>query len=83
MADINGIWVGRPLFIEVKVPGKKPTPEQQEFLEDARKHGAIAFVAHSLDEVLNELLKEEYIRLSPIEKLARSQLLAKPSQSKP
>lgn len=55
VSDINGIWEGRPLFIEVKAPGNKPSDEQKEFLNDAKKHGAIAFVAYSLNEVMGIL----------------------------
>lgn len=40
-------------FIEVKVPGKKPSADQMEFLESATKHGHLAFVAYSLKDVMD------------------------------
>jgi len=46
---------GVPLFIEVKRPGKKPSKKQNIFLSAARKYGAIAFWADSVDMVRDEL----------------------------
>lgn len=43
---------GRALFIEVKVPGKKPRPDQAEFLENMRAAGAVAFYATSAGEAV-------------------------------
>jgi len=49
--DQTPAW-GRPLFIEVKRPkGGREEIEQKLFLEERRKHGAIAFFARSWDEV--------------------------------
>lgn len=39
------------LFIEVKVPGNKPTPLQQAVMEELEEHGARCIVAHSVEEV--------------------------------
>lgn len=66
MSDIQG-WIWRhgpdgtgkkwatPLFIEVKVPGKKPSLEQLQFLSLAASHGCIAFVAFSVKDVAEVL----------------------------
>lgn len=54
--DIIGILPdGRFLGIEVKRPGKHPTPEQEEFIKMATDRGGMAFVAHSLNEVIQQL----------------------------
>lgn len=51
-SDIIGIMPdGRFLAIEVKKPGKKPTPEQLNFIEVIRRHGGIAGVVHSPEEL--------------------------------
>lgn len=38
-------------FLEIKRPGKKPTPVQEQEMENLEHHGAICFVIHSLDEL--------------------------------
>lgn len=43
------------LAIETKMPGKEPTALQQRYLDDLAEQGAIAFCAHSLDEVKQEM----------------------------
>ena len=52
--------IGRVLFVltavEVKRPGKKPTPEQVSFIDMVQSSGGIAFVAHSLDEAENKMM---------------------------
>jgi hypothetical protein len=45
----------RPFWIEIKVPGKKPSKPQQEFLANVNSRGHIGFVAYSLDDVLKNL----------------------------
>lgn len=57
-ADIWGhrISDGKALYIEVKLPGEHPRPDQQKFLEAMRNTGAIAGVAHSIEEAL-EIVK--------------------------
>lgn len=54
-ADIHGhrISDGRAIYIEVKLPGEHPRPDQQKFLEAMRNTGAIAGVAHSVEEALS------------------------------
>lgn len=46
---------GRLLCIEVKSPSGKVTDEQAAFLERAGHHGALAFVARSVADVLEHL----------------------------
>ncbi len=55
VSDIIGCQrvTGRFIAIEVKRPGGKATPEQQEFLDSVTRAGGIAFVATSVDDVLN------------------------------
>lgn len=54
-ADIWGhrISDGRAIYIEVKLPGEKPRPDQQKFLTAMRNTGAIAGCAHSVEEALH------------------------------
>ena len=61
MADILGVLrqsctpppapTGRFLAIEVKQRGRKPTPEQQRFLDEVAMAGGLAFVAYSVADV--------------------------------
>lgn len=53
-SDIMGhrISDGKALYIEVKLPGEKPRDDQQKFLNAMRAAGAIAGVAHSVEEAL-------------------------------
>lgn len=53
-ADIWGhrISDGKALYIEVKLPGEHPREDQQKFLDAMRNSGAIAGVAHSVEEAL-------------------------------
>lgn len=41
-----------PIFVEVKVPSKWPTPLQEKRLRDLRSYGALAFVAWSVEDVV-------------------------------
>lgn len=43
---------GRCFYIEVKRPGQKPRQNQQDFLEAMRNTGALAGVAHSVEEAV-------------------------------
>ena len=55
ISDILGCTTqGKFLAVEVKMPGKKPSPEQIEFLDKVNKCGGIGFVAYSLDDVINQ-----------------------------
>lgn len=56
VSDILGILPdGRFLAIEVKVKYNKPSPEQIEFIDNINRNKGVAFVAYSLDEVINTL----------------------------
>ena len=54
-SDIFGhrISDGRAIYIEVKLPGEKPREDQVKFLNAMARTGAIAGVAHSIEEALN------------------------------
>lgn len=58
-SDVRGHRVrdGRAIYIEVKLPGEKPRPDQQKFLNAMRATGAIAGCAHSIEEAL-EIIRE-------------------------
>ena len=43
---------GKALYIEVKLPGEHPRPDQKKFLEAMRNSGAISGCAHSVEEAL-------------------------------
>lgn len=53
-SDIMGhrISDGKAFYIEVKLPKENPRKDQEEFLEAMRQSGAIAGVAHSVEEAL-------------------------------
>lgn len=59
MSDIMGILkTGRTLAIEVKNRTRKVDPHQQQFLDDINAGGGLAFVARSLDDVIDKLKGE-------------------------
>lgn len=53
-ADIRGHRRsdGRAFYIEVKLPGENPRPDQRKFLAAMTSSGAMAGVAHSVEEAL-------------------------------
>jgi len=55
-SDLGGVLrrktPGRAFYLEVKRPGKEPTPEQETFLEDRRACGAIAARVDSVEQAL-------------------------------
>src|SRR3990167_7357363 len=54
ISDIIGCTKeGRFIAIEVKKPGGRPSPEQLEFIEMVNKQGGIAFIAYSIQDVLD------------------------------
>lgn len=57
VSDIAGIWQGRPLYIEVKAPKGTVRQEQLEFIEEVHSHGGIAFVARSVQDVIEGLFE--------------------------
>jgi len=52
---------GRFVAIETKRPGGKPSPEQLEFLEEVRRHGGIACIASSVQDVIDALDLPPYL----------------------
>jgi hypothetical protein len=55
---------GRFPAIEVRRPGNKPTPEQQQFIDTINEAGGLAFVTRSVEEVetmLNAKIAHELI----------------------
>lgn len=53
--DILGIFQGRLLGIEVKTAAGKPSPDQERFIQNINDAGGIAFVARSVDDVIENL----------------------------
>lgn len=63
VSDIIGICEGIPLFIEVKTQVGRLSKSQKIFLQDMRDHGAIAFVARSVEDVQENIDREFKRRL--------------------
>lgn len=61
IADLIGLWNGRFVALEVKVPGRKHTLTelQAAFLESVRAHGGIAACVDSVEEALAALREQE------------------------
>lgn len=59
-SDVMGhrIQDGKALYIEVKLPGEEPRPEQQKFLDAMGRTGALSGCAHSIEEAL-QIVKRE------------------------
>lgn len=56
-SDIGGtLQGGRSIYLEIKVPGNKPSVTQVAFLEDMRRAGAVAFWADNMRIVESVLL---------------------------
>ena len=58
-SDIRGILPdghGRSLVLELKAPGKFPTPKQLDYIERARAHGALAFWADNIEWVKEQVV---------------------------
>jgi hypothetical protein len=53
--DILGCYHGKLLGIEVKAPNGKVSPDQQIFIENINRAGGLAFVARSVDDVIEGL----------------------------
>jgi hypothetical protein len=62
VADILGCYKGRMIAIELKSPTGKATPDQERFLQNVKDAGGIAFIAKTLDEVIDGLgLQDRYL----------------------
>ncbi len=55
VADLVGCFRGKAVAIEIKRPGGKVTEAQEKFLRRWNEAGGIAFVARSVDEVIEQL----------------------------
>ncbi len=59
ISDLGGIFRGKPLYIEVKVPNfnrsTKTFKQQEAFLQQAKNEGAICIIATSVDDVIDSL----------------------------
>lgn len=55
VSDIIGCYNGRYLAIEVKRKGQNPTEKQQAFLDTVNAQGGLAFVARSVEDVMERL----------------------------
>lgn len=53
--DIIGIWNGHLLAIEVKTAKGKLSPQQETKLMEINQNGGLAFVARSVDDVIDKL----------------------------
>ena len=64
-ADLIGIYKGRFVAMEVKLPGQKPRPDQVRFLQHVEDMGGIAGVVTSVEDALELLATKPLIRRSP------------------
>lgn len=60
IADILGIYEGRPFAIEVKSKSGRLSQHQREFLNEFKAHGGISIMARSIEDV-EEALKQSQI----------------------
>lgn len=52
VADLLGIYRGKPFACEIKRPGSyHVSPEQKAFIEEFNRKGGIAFIAKSIEDV--------------------------------
>lgn len=67
LSDVGAVHApsGRYLAVETKIPGKEPTTEQQEFLDEVNASGGIGICVHSLDELHDELVKRNLMEVFP------------------
>lgn len=55
VSDIIGCKDGRMIAIEIKTPGGKVTSHQQRFIDRVNEAGGVAFVARSIEDVIEGL----------------------------
>jgi len=55
VSDIIGCKDGRMIAIEIKTPAGKVTPYQQRFIDRVNAAGGLAFVARSIEDVVEGL----------------------------
>ena len=62
VSDIIGCHQGRMIAIELKAPKGTVSPAQKEFIDRINEAGGLAFVARTLDEVIEGLeLQERFL----------------------
>jgi len=70
VSDIIAVHNGKCIFIEVKAPKGRVSPEQALFIKQANERLALAFVARSVGEVwaeISHIFREaEYLTIMPI-----------------
>jgi Holliday junction resolvase len=60
--DIIGIWHGKLLGIEIKTTAGRVSEHQQRFIDAINREGGLAFVARSIDDVINGLgVKQRFV----------------------
>ena len=64
VSDIIGIHKGRMIAIELKAPKGNVSPAQQNFIDRINEAGGLAFVARTIDEVIEKLGLQERFLLS-------------------
>lgn len=66
LSDVGAVHPGSGRFVavETKMPGKDATTEQREFLDEVNASGGVGIVAHSLDELHDELVKRGLIEVA-------------------
>jgi penicillin-binding protein-related factor A (putative recombinase) len=62
--DLVGVYEGRLLAIEIKTDKGKLSPQQKYFLEKIAEAGGIAFVARSVEDVIDNLGLKDRILIS-------------------
>jgi len=55
ISDLIGIWEGKPLYIEVKTAKGRVSDHQAVFIDTVKQHGGIAFIARSVEDVMDAL----------------------------
>ncbi len=62
ISDIIGCYRGRMIAIELKAPKGTLSPAQEEFIRQINEAGGLAFVARSIDDVIEGLgLQERFL----------------------
>jgi hypothetical protein len=64
VSDIIGCYKGKMIAIELKAPKGVASPDQIRFIENVNAAGGLAFVARSLDDVIEKLeLQDRFLRM--------------------
>jgi hypothetical protein len=65
LPDICAVHKGRMIAIELKAPKGIVSPAQQQFIDSINEAGGLAFVARSLDDVIEGLELQDRFLLRP------------------